>query len=482
MQFIRNQISFGSAIRAIVIGAAAAVSTILIITATQQGSSDDAITVLVLDAIFTLLWMGLFIRPSIVGNRRFGNTMMLIMTFGFAVLIAAFVENAVNLHGFNSDAPALLAWTIPFALLVVVARARNVRLSRTEDAKRLLSYVNEAVQLSLPLPQSLEAAMGSESLALSARLRVMREALEQGQPIEEALSAASPEMPARTVSAMRLARESGRLPQILRQLVINASRSRPVTATDPIALYEVYPFAVLTMMLLVMSALYLFVFPKFMSLFHDFHIDLPPVTKFVLISVLAPPFMCVVAALLIVVFVWSYSTIFYARMPGLLGAGELVERILWWIPIAGGYVRNRGLADLCRSMATSVQSGIPMDQALRDAAQTQASPVVRRRAEICAQKIQAGQPLGPAARHAGLPPLLSGMLATARDDQSLLAVTSFLANFYEYRFARAQAILRAAYVPAVVFILGTVVAVIALSVFQPMVALTRATARYAGGF
>jgi type II secretory pathway component PulF len=75
-----------------------------------------------------------------------------------------------------------------------------------------------------------------------------------------------------------------------------------------------------------------------------------------------------------------------------------------------------------------------------------------------------------------------GMLATVRSTDDLAQVFSFLGRYYEFRFSRRRELLRAMYIPFVVALMGAVVLMIALSIFQPMIALTLAFARYAGGF
>jgi type II secretory pathway component PulF len=84
-----------------------------------------------------------------------------------------------------------------------------------------------------------------------------------------------------------------------------------------------------------------------------------------------------------------------------------------------------------------------------------------------------------------MPELFTAMLATVRNDQSLLQVLGFLWRSYEFRFSRARAIAQAAYVPVIVLVFGSLVAFVACALLGPIVALIDTLALYTphlGGF
>jgi type II secretory pathway component PulF len=162
--------------------------------------------------------------------------------------------------------------------------------------------------------------------------------------------------------------------------------------------------------------------------------------------------------------------------------GLVRDQIIWWTPGLHGDARDRGLADLCDFISDAADAGRPIDQALRQASQTQANAVMRWRTADWGHAVEDGQPLHQAARAARMPTLVVGMLATVRNTDDLAEVFSFLGRYYEFRFSRRRELLRALYIPFVVALMGAVVLLIALSIFQPMIALITATARYAGGF
>jgi type II secretory pathway component PulF len=108
---------------------------------------------------------------------------------------------------------------------------------------------------------------------------------------------------------------------------------------------------------------------------------------------------------------------------------------------------------------------------------------MRRRTAAWADALARGQPIHEAARDAKFPDLFVSMLATVRDSGSLLQVLGFLWRHYEYRFVRTRALLQAAYVPIVVVVMGSLVAVLGASLLRPMAMLSQhLSISVSGGF
>ena len=69
-----------------------------------------------------------------------------------------------------------------------------------------------------------------------------------------------------------------------------------------------------------------------------------------------------------------------------------------------------------------------------------------------------------AAHAAGLPKLIAGLTTTADG-------FGFLSRYYAAKFSRLMMLFRAATIPAMVFFFGLIVAIVALALFLPMIAI-----------
>ncbi len=151
--------------------------------------------------------------------------------------------------------------------------------------------------------------------------------------------------------------------------------------------------------------------------------------------------------------------------------------------MAGGYVRDRGMAELCDILSAGVRAGHPITDALTEAAEVQPNYVMRYRAGAWSDAVARGQSLCDGARYARMPRLFIAMMATVRGSDSLLEVLGFLRRHYEYRFSRTRAVIASAFVPVVVVALGSAVALVGVSMMQPIARLCDfLSAHYQGGF
>ena len=76
-----------------------------------------------------------------------------------------------------------------------------------------------------------------------------------------------------------------------------------------------------------------------------------------------------------------------------------------------------------------------------------------------------------AARRAGIPELVGGMLATARSEQDTAQVFDFLARYYGDRGEKAAVLMLAATEPIIVILMGVLVAFVVMGLFMPLVKL-----------
>ena len=124
-----------------------------------------------------------------------------------------------------------------------------------------------------------------------------------------------------------------------------------------------------------------------------------------------------------------------------------------------------------RSAADAIESGRPIESSLLEASHVCGNSRVRSQIDEWVSAMSQGAAIPDAARHAGLPRLVSGMLSTAIKTPDLAQVLRFLGRYYSTRFSRAIALLEASMVPIVAISMGFLVCWVALSIFAPMISL-----------
>ena len=362
-------------------------------------------------------------------------------------------------------------WLIPVVAVVVV---RAVILSRRRRATMVVTYLEQAIALNLPLGRFLEAAERSETLMMGLRLGRLRWRLEAGETIATALGQTVPELSERNRSIIDAAERLGRLPQIL-HYVDSRDRRRYRSDQAGAPIIWGYLFGLAPMMLIVLMGTMLFIVPQFEMIFDDFDTVLPAATVSLidfskwLGGRLYPN--QILPGLLYIFYLVSCVLVAWLLTWLTPDGRKLAGRIAWRFPISHGVVRDRALADVCRLAAESARAGIPLPAALAEAAQLEVNPVIRRRVSDWARHCAQGASPAEGARRAKLPALMAGLLATGENDAQITPALEFLARYYAGKFSRVCQVLRQASKPAVVLAFALPMGWLVYALFVPMVAL-----------
>jgi type II secretory pathway component PulF len=344
----------------------------------------------------------------------------------------------------------------------------------------ILNNLESAVRLGLPFSRTVFDAAQSETGIMRKRLLALHNHLDRGESLDQALIHAVPEVPCRLVRAIAAGQRMGCLDHVLDEILRRRSDETAVNSRSP-SFYWAYP----AIMVAVISLIFIVVIPKFESIFRDFHIELPPITSaMVRVADDSGIFWLILVVLALIPLGQTLAGLFPSFRRISPFGGIVTDQIVWWTPFIGGFVSDRGMAELCDLVAAAVRTGYPLDESLREAAAAQPNAVMRYRASAWARAVNDGQTMHEAARHARMPELFASMLATVRGGESLQQVLGFLWRYYEYRVGRTRAVLQAMVVPAIVLSLGAIVGIIGISLLQPMAMLTTHIAGeiYGGGF
>lgn len=367
------------------------------------------------------------------------------------------------------------------APFVVVLAAGVVARSRRRQASVLLAYIYGAVRLNLPLPPMLRAAAANERGRASASLEGLADQLEGGATLSGAMAAAAPEVPLRHVSLIETGERTGRLLAVVTRLLA-VDRRTDNRQSHQVGMMWTYPLAVLSTVMLVMLGLMIWVVPKFTEIFEDFGATFPPATALLVnftrwlggpvlgthtaghpVYWWAPVMVWVLVVILLIV-----TLLVAGRMRW---GVAIVAPVAWFVPVWGRIERDRGLGDALHLMEQAVAAGATLPEALEEAARLRVNPMLRRRLRRWAERVAAGEDAAEAARAAGMPSLVTGLVATGAASGSLPQTLDFLHRFYDARHGRAEALLQAAVTPVTVLLLAVLVGWIAVAMFTPLVAL-----------
>lgn len=228
-----------------------------------------------------------------------------------------------------------------------------------------------------------------------------------------------------------------------------------------------YPGFVLGLTALLTAGLFYTVLPGFVGVFEDMGSELPLITKMVLGLTKAARN----PGIWLLTLGGLASGIFILRqyMSTESGAVAVAERALD-LPVLGHMLSLASNARFSSGMATLLDSGQDLPRSLMMAAEASQNPVLVRDAKLLADGIMEGVPLSEQMQMMGktYPPVLRQMIVAGEEASNLAVMFEKAAAFFaaevDYRLEAVSAALE----PLLLFLVGSVVGTIIMSIFIPL--------------
>jgi general secretion pathway protein F len=258
---------------------------------------------------------------------------------------------------------------------------------------------------------------------------------------------------------------SGTLPAILERLSNLLERQSQVRSKVLSTL--AYPMVLAAFAAIVVFALMIFVVPKVVEQFQDIGQQLPWLTRAVI-------------ALSNFLANWWWALLIVMGLAIFLAGRALREEgirlkfdaFLLRLPLIGRLIRDLHAARLARTLSAMVASRLPLLEGLKLTTETVHNRVLRRASAEIAETVRTGGSLSGALRKAGVfPPLLVYLAASGEASGRLDMMLERAADYLEREFDTFTATALALLEPAIIILMGAVVAVIVLSILLPILQL-----------
>ena len=315
----------------------------------------------------------------------------------------------------------------------------------------------------VPIFQALAGLEGSASkLSMIELIRDIRSSLNQGRELSAALAVHQGIFGAFYISMVRVGELTSRLTEVFLSLNEHLEFERDVRERIKEAMR--YPVFVMIALAIAVVVLNVFVIPVFAKVFATFKAPLPLVTQGLLAF---SGWMVAWWPLLIVA---GVAMVFIGRRYLKTTAG----RYLWdsrklRLPIVGDILLKAALARFSRSFALTIQSGVPLDQALTVVAQTVDNVFLSARIEQMRNGIERGGSITRCATATGIfTPMVLQMLSVGEETGELDALLFEIAGMYERETSHSIKGLSSAIEPLLLAVVAAMVLLLALGVFMPM--------------
>jgi general secretion pathway protein F len=258
---------------------------------------------------------------------------------------------------------------------------------------------------------------------------------------------------------------SGSLPPILERLAFLMERQGQIRSKVMSAV--AYPAVLAVVAGFVVFALMVFVVPKVVEQFEDVGQELPLLTRMVIAT---SHFLAT----------WWWALAIGVVALGFLAARALrdervrlrADRFVLRIPLIGRLFRDLYAARMARTLSTMVASRLPLLEGLKLTTQTVNNRALRKATAEIAEAVRTGGSLSGALRRAAVfPPLLVYLTASGEASGRLDLMLERAADYLEREFDSFTATALALLEPAIIVLMGALVAIIVLSILLPILQL-----------
>jgi type IV pilus assembly protein PilC len=289
-----------------------------------------------------------------------------------------------------------------------------------------------------------------------------------GSALSEAFEAQGTLFPGIYTASLLAGEKSGSLEQVIRRYVTYVKVVSAVKRKTLSAL--VYPAILLALSVVVVSIIMLRVVPEFGAFYAQFGHQLPLATRIIVaISDFAAAYF-----VLLVIGIAAAVASFLAWMKR-PGNRRRLERGVLRIPLLGDIALKFSTSQAARTLATLLGGGIPLVNAIDIAVRSIQNQFMAHELEIAAQHVREGRALASALTDSGIfPDVALKMVEVGEQTGALQEMLNSLADFYDEDIDTSLSRFVTLVEPALLVIMGIVIAGLLLALYMPLFQLTSA--------
>ncbi|HEX9774951.1 MAG TPA: type II secretion system F family protein [Actinomycetota bacterium] len=302
----------------------------------------------------------------------------------------------------------------------------------------------------------------TDSKPLKDALGAARADVEKGQSLSAALQKHPKVFNRLYISMVRAGETSGSLDRSLLRLA--ETLEKEVALRQKIKSAMTYPIAVFGLVVLIVSAMLLFVVPMFEELYADLGGTLPLPTR------------------ALIALSGAMTKFWFLWMPALGGAifgfgkwkasergSEMWDVVKLRIPIFGSLVHKTALSRFSRTLSTLMRSGVPILAALEIVRETVNNHVLATAIRDVGASVQQGTALAkPLENHKVFPPMVVQMMQVGEETGALDEMLEKIAEFYDQEVDAAVESLTSLIEPILVAVMGATVGGMVVALYMPM--------------
>ena len=302
----------------------------------------------------------------------------------------------------------------------------------------------------------------TENKTLAKVIGEVRQDVEKGSALSQALGRHPKIFSRLYVSMVKAGETGGVLDKVLVQLADTIEKQ--VELRQKIKSAMTYPVAVLALVVLILTAMLIFIVPTFKDLYADLGGTLPLPTRLLLAisSVMVKGLPVVLVA--VTGFVFAFKRWIESEK-----GRAIWDRFKLRVPVFGKLARLIALTRFSKTLAALLHAGVPILESLEITSDTVGNTVVATAVKDVQDGVKQGEPIAKRLEnHPVFPPMVVQMLSVGEETGAVDTMLDKVGDFYEREVEATVESLTSLLEPLLICVLGGAVGAMVVSLYMPM--------------
>lgn len=334
------------------------------------------------------------------------------------------------------------------------------------DTKALITFNQELLVLikaGLPIMHALDAILERiDKGRLAEVLEIIRDDIKGGSSLSDAFERHPSAFSHLYIASIRAGERTGDLPQTIKRYITFLKKTEGFRKKVITALF--YPAILLSVAFVAITLLLVYVVPTFSQVYADAGSRLPTPTLVLITftSVLKKFFLLLVAAVF-------FGVYLFRKWINTESGRAAVDGFVLKIPVLGDIYAKYSIVSFTRTLATIIESGIPIVESLKMSVGTLNNKVLEKRLTAAIRRVEEGVALSVAIDGAKLMPTIAlRMLSAGESSGSLEEMLEGISDYFEEELDQRLHLLSTAIEPAIMVIMGVVIGAIIVTMYLPI--------------
>ena len=349
----------------------------------------------------------------------------------------------------------------------LILRTENIAFLNKTSKKDLAIFSRQLavlMQSRVPVTQSLKSlSVQAKNPIFKEKILKISQLVEEGNPLSEAFATFPDIFSIFYVSLIRTGEASGKISESLYYLSDHLEREYDINSQIKGAM--IYPMFVIGVLFIIIPIIVFFVMPRLIDLLKQ-TVAKPPAFTQLMISFYGflanYGWVIVVGFILLVLFIIYYFTTKDGK--------ERYDTVSLKIPFIGGFLKKTFLIRFAENISTLITAGLSINNALKITRDTVGNAVYKKILTETEERVSQGEKISAVLiRYPDYaPPFVVQMIQVGEETGTLDKNLMEIVNFYNKEVQRSIETFTAMLEPILIVFLGAVVALLAVSVIEPL--------------